>query len=78
MQDPIKLEDWQYGAFTKILIEGLDGNADYSHDQVITIGEPKRYLPIKLKEPTGNHQTPQRVIFRSNFPIVRMASTANG
>lgn len=54
------LEDdtWQNGAFTKALVEGFDGKADYSGKGKITINMLDLYLSERVKELTGGKQTP--------------------
>ncbi len=54
------LEDpaWGNGAFTKALVEGLRGKADYEADGRISINELDLYLSERVKELTGGKQTP--------------------
>jgi uncharacterized caspase-like protein len=54
------LEDarWKNGAFTKALVEGLSGKADFTKDNKITINELDLYLSERVKELTDNQQTP--------------------
>lgn len=54
------LEDtrWRNGAFTKALVEGLSGRADYTKDGNISINEMDLYLSERVKELTGGMQTP--------------------
>lgn len=54
------LEDpqWQNGAFTKALVEGMNGKASYSHDGKITINMLDLYLSERVKELTKGQQTP--------------------
>jgi WD40 repeat protein len=54
------LEDpkWQNGAFTKALVEGLDGKADYTGRGSITINMLDLYLAERVKELTNGEQTP--------------------
>ena len=55
------LEDpaWGNGAFTKALVEGIKGGADYTQDGTITINQLDLYLSERVKELTGNKQTPK-------------------
>ena len=46
------------GAFTKALVEGLSGKADYQANGVITVNELDLYLAERVKELTGGWQTP--------------------
>jgi len=54
------LEDkaWGNGAFTKALVEGIGGRADYKADGKITINELDLYLSERVKELTKGQQTP--------------------
>ena len=54
------LEDasWGNGAFTKALVEGLSGKADYTGKGKITINMLDLYISEKVKELTGGKQTP--------------------
>ena len=54
------LEDkvWGNGAFTKALVEGLRGKADYGGKGRITINMLDLYLAERVKELTGGKQTP--------------------
>ncbi len=54
------LEDaaWNNGAFTKALVEGLTGAADYTGDGVITLNMLDLYLSERVKKLTEGQQTP--------------------
>jgi len=54
------LEDpkWQNGAFTKALVEGIDGKADYTGGGAITVNELDLYLAERVKQLTDGEQTP--------------------
>lgn len=54
------LEDskWGNGAFTKALVEGINGKADYTKDGTITINQLDLYLSERVKKLTGNQQIP--------------------
>jgi WD40 repeat protein len=54
------LEDaeWQNGAFTKALVEGIKGKADYTGKGKITINMLDLYLSERVKELTKGKQTP--------------------
>lgn len=54
------LEDakWNNGAFTKALVEGFTGRADYSGKGRITINMLDLYISERVKELTGGKQTP--------------------
>jgi len=50
--------EWNNGAFTKALVEGLSGEADYKGTGRITINGLDFYLSERVKELTGGSQTP--------------------
>ncbi len=50
--------EWGNGAFTKALVEGFDGAANYTQDGRITINQLDLYLSERVKALTGNKQTP--------------------
>jgi uncharacterized caspase-like protein len=54
------LEDpaWGNGAFTKALVEGINGAADYTHKGRITVNMLNLYLSERVKELTKGQQTP--------------------
>ena len=54
------LEDpaWGNGAFTKALIEGLQGGADYRKSGAITVNMLDLYLSERVKALTNGQQTP--------------------
>jgi uncharacterized caspase-like protein len=54
------LEDpqWQNGAFTKALVEGISGRAEYGGKGKITINMLDLYLSERVKELTKGQQTP--------------------
>ncbi len=54
------LEDasWGNGAFTKALVEGVSGKADYQGKGRITVNMLDLYLSERVKELTGGKQTP--------------------
>ncbi len=57
-QSSLESEKWGNGAFTKALVEGLSGRADYSGKGRITINMLDLYLSERVKELTGGRQTP--------------------
>ena len=54
------LEDssWGNGAFTKALVEGINGRANYRGNGAITINMLDLYIAERVKEITGGKQTP--------------------
>ncbi|MFH2013227.1 MAG: caspase family protein [Pseudomonadota bacterium] len=67
------LEDpaWNNGAFTKALVEGIGGKADYTGKGKITINMLDLYLSERVKELTKGRQTPTttKPSTISDFPI---------
>lgn len=51
-------EKWGNGAFTKALIEGLSGKADYLGKKRITVNQLDLYVTERVKQLTGGKQTP--------------------
>ncbi|MDP8239705.1 MAG: caspase family protein [Candidatus Hatepunaea meridiana] len=51
-------ENWKNGAFTKALVEGLSGKADYTGKGSISVNMLDLYLSERVKELTGGRQTP--------------------
>jgi uncharacterized caspase-like protein len=51
---------WGNGAFTKALVEGLKGAADYHHNGRITVNMLDLYISERVKELTSGKQTPIR------------------
>jgi WD40 repeat protein len=50
--------EWGHGAFTKSLLEGLDGGADFDGDKVIRIAELNLFISRRVKELTNGAQHP--------------------
>jgi uncharacterized caspase-like protein len=59
------LEDasWGHGAFTKALVEGLNGAAEIGNEGKITCKSLDIYISRRVKELTGGQQTPT-----TNYP----------
>ncbi len=70
-QSSLEDEAWGNGAFTKALVEGIGGKADYKGDGRITINELDLYLSERVKELTKGQQTPTTTKPEtiSDFPI---------
>ena len=49
---------WNNGAFTKALVEGFTGRADYAGKGKITVNMLDLYISERVKELTGGKQTP--------------------
>ncbi len=57
-QSSIEDPAWQNGAFTKAVVEGLNGKADYTGRGKITINMLDLYISERVKELTKGWQTP--------------------
>jgi len=57
-QVSLENETWNNGAFTKALVEGLTGKADYNGKGRITINMLDLYLSERVKELTAGRQSP--------------------
>jgi uncharacterized caspase-like protein len=51
-------DEWQNGAFSKALVEGLSGKADIAHQGKITISLLEYWLAERVKELTKGQQHP--------------------
>jgi WD40 repeat protein len=51
-------DDWRHGAFTKALLEGMEGKGLHYNPGVITIDELNLYVKERVKELTGGLQHP--------------------
>ncbi|MEO0895392.1 MAG: caspase family protein [Bacteroidota bacterium] len=49
---------WGHGAFSKAILEGLRGRADYNHDELVSLLELNLYVTTRVKELTGGKQHP--------------------
>ncbi len=70
-QFSLENDSWGNGAFTKALIEGMNGKADYSDKDKITIKSLDFYISERVKVLTNGKQSPTVVIpeSMSDFPI---------
>jgi uncharacterized caspase-like protein len=57
-QYSLEKEEWNNGAFTKAVVEGLDGRADYTGRGRITVNMLDLYISERVKELTRGSQTP--------------------
>jgi WD40 repeat protein/uncharacterized caspase-like protein len=75
------LEDpaWGNGAFTKALVEGLQGGADYRKTGAITVNMLDLYLSERVKALTNGQQTPTTTKPQTiqDFPIAVTAEANN-
>ncbi|MEL6650135.1 MAG: caspase family protein [Bacteroidota bacterium] len=61
---------WGHGAFTKAILEGLDGEADFNHDEVISLLELNLYVTERVKSLTDGRQHPYTPInLFGNIPL---------
>ena len=70
-QYSLESTEWNNGAFTKALIEGLLGKADMTGNKMITIKSLDYYIAQRVKELTQGKQSPTTIIPNSvsDFPI---------
>jgi len=45
-----------HGIFTKVLLQGLSGKADFNHDGVVTLGEVERFIKQRLAKASKGQQ----------------------
>ena len=64
-------DEWGNGAFTKALIEGLSGKADYQGTGKITVNMLDLHISERVKELTHGQQTPSTTKPQTipDFPI---------
>ncbi len=55
-EDSVERAVWGHGAFTKALLEGLDGAADLNHDGVVETEELGAWIAQRVRELTGGNQ----------------------
>jgi uncharacterized caspase-like protein len=61
--------DWNNGAFTRALLDGLSGQADFSRGGRITLKMLDLFISERVKELTGGRQTPVTV-YPPNMPDI--------
>lgn len=71
-QFSLERNEWGNGAFTKALVEGLAGGADFTKDGAVTLNELDLYLSERVKTLTEGEQTPTTTKPRTvpDFPVV--------
>jgi WD40 repeat protein len=64
---------WGHGAFTKALIEGLQGSADFDRDGAVYLNELDLYVTERVKALTGGRQHPvtQKPTTIRSFPLAK-------
>lgn len=65
--------DWQHGAFTKALLDGLSGAADYTHDGVVHLSELNLYVRRRVPDLTDGHQHPITITPQQAFADFALA-----
>jgi hypothetical protein len=75
-QPSLELAKWGNGAFTKALIEGLQGGADYRRDGVVTHQGLSYFLGREVAKLTGGRQTPVTAVPLGvvDYPMVALAT----
>ena len=70
-QFSLESPEWNNGAFTRALVEGLNGSADLIGRNMITVRSLDVYIADRVKELTQGRQAPTTIIPRSipDFPI---------
>ena len=68
---------WRNGAFTKAVVEGLDGAAEYRKRNYITTSMLETYVKERVKDLTANRQTPT-VNMPLAVPDILLARTGGG
>ncbi|MBU0485403.1 MAG: caspase family protein [Proteobacteria bacterium] len=63
--------EWGHGAFSKALIEGIEGMANYDNNRTVDIKELDLYMTKRVKELTAGSQHPTTEIPKTlpNFPL---------
>ena len=56
-QDSLESADWKNGAFTEVLLAGLNGKANYVLDGAVNTAELQLFLPKDVNQLTGGRQT---------------------
>ena len=71
VEDSFEDDRWKHGAFTKALLEGLSGLADFDKDHAVYVRELDHYLTRRVNQLTEGRQHPSTEVPRSmpNFPI---------
>jgi uncharacterized caspase-like protein len=76
-QKSLESPDWGNGAFTKALLEGLSGKADFAGKGKITVKMLDLYIAEKVKDLTKGDQTPivQKPETVPDFPVAVVGKT---
>ncbi len=57
-ESSLESEEWQHGAFTRALLEGMEGKGLHYNPGIVTIDELNLYVKKRVKELTGGVQHP--------------------
>jgi hypothetical protein len=70
-QFSLENSEWNNGAFTKALVEGLEGKADMFNRKTVTVKSLDLYVANRVKELTAGQQAPTTIIPNSvpDFPV---------
>jgi uncharacterized caspase-like protein len=69
--------DWQNGAFTEAMLEGLAGRADLFGDGEVTVSTLDAYISRRVKKLTGGRQTPAiGKPVEADFPLALVGAEA--
>ncbi len=76
-QQSLEREEWQNGAFTKALLEGLSGGEDYEKQGKITVNMLNLYISETVKKLTRGDQTPimSKPAEMGDFPVAVVGKT---
>ncbi len=72
-QSATEADEWKNGAFTKAIVEGLKGEADYARNGRITPPLLHTYVGGRVKKLTENQQTPKMVgaVFDEPIAVIK-------
>jgi len=70
-QYSLEAQEWNNGAFTKAVVEGLTGKADLSGKKTVSVKSLDYYITSRVKELTKGKQSPTTIIPNSipDFPL---------
>jgi uncharacterized caspase-like protein len=70
-QVALESKTWQNGAFTRAVVEGVDGGGDLDKDGAVMVSELGQFVDRRVRELTDGEQTPTLAMPASvpNFPI---------
>ena len=63
---------WRHGAFTKAVLDGFNGGADYDHDGVVHVSELELYVKRAVPELTAGRQHPIGYSRLADFALVKV------